>query len=207
MRSGWCRRGETTMGETLALATDGGLVVVRVAHVDDDGLQALVVRVVLARGALVALVKRRWSKWGSSASTPSRILMMIVKSGVVWSTVPGDDVANSLRSSSPDGRGRRCARWRESRPWRAAPRCGRCRAGSILLVKIEVLAGLLVVGLLLGDELVDVDLAGGVVDGDARQREGEGCRRSSWRRLLRRSSRYEARRCASPGRAPSAPYL
>ena len=77
-------------GRTLALAADGGLVVVGVAHVDNDGLQALVVRVVLAHGTLVALIGIaalvEVGKLGLDALAD--LEFDVVKSGVVWSTVP-----------------------------------------------------------------------------------------------------------------------
>ena len=156
-------------GRTLALATDGGLVVVRVAHVDDDGLQALVVRVVLARGALVALVGEtalvEMGKLGLDAL--ANLDDREVGRGLEHRA--GDDVTNALRELLVDLETGGVAHDGADLGL-GVLRCdaGGVGRGDVLLVKVEVLAGLLVVGLLLGDELVDVDLAGGVVDGDAR---------------------------------------
>ena len=156
-------------GRTLALAADGGLVVVGVAHVDNDGLQALVVRVVLAHGTLVALI-------GIAALVEVGKLGLDALADLDDREVgrglehrAGDDVTNALRELLVDLETGGVAHDGADLGL-GVLRCdaGGVGRGDVLLVKVEVLAGLLVVGLLLGDELVDVDLAGSVVDGDAR---------------------------------------
>ena len=155
-------------GRTLALAADGGLGGVRVADVDDDRLETLVVGVALAGGALVALigvaalVEVGQLGLDALADLDDREVGRGLQHGA------GDDVADALRELLVDLLAGGVAH--DGADLGLVVLGGdarRSRRGHVDLVELGVLAGLGVL-LALGDELVDVDAARGAVDGHAR---------------------------------------
>ena len=155
-------------GRTAVLAAHGRHGGVGIAHVDDDGLQALVVQVALTHGALIALVlvavKVEVRKLGLDAL--ANLDNREVGRGLQHGT--GDDIANTARELLVDLLASRIAH-------DGVDLClgvlgcdarGVLR-GDVNLLETGVIA-LFVHGVVIGDQLVHVDLAGGAVDGDLR---------------------------------------
>ena len=154
-------------GGTLALAANDGLGVVGVTHADDQGLDALVVQVALGDGALVelvgvtALVKVGQLGLDALADLDDREIGRSLQDGA------GDDVAHALSELLVDLHTAGVAHdGADLGLGVLGSDAGGSGRGDVDLLELGVIASL---GVLLahGHKLVDVDTAGGAVNGHA----------------------------------------